>query len=1057
MTSSPSSSRLGRVLSVRSVQSVRRRLAAFGSLAALFVVPSILGACGTSHDPNGGALNGPPVHRITGQTDFISSTPGGGRGGRSGGAMGASDSAGTPPTAPGGSKSASGSTRKVEETDLYRYDASTDRLYYLNSYRGLMIFDVADVDHPKLLGRSPIYGSPVEMIVRGGIASVVVADWYGTTEGGAPFHGSIVRGIDATDPTNIKITGEARLGGWVRDTRVVGDVIYAVSEDYDWSYGMWEYGGYYGGGVSDGAVPAGKTGGAPGGIGGSTGPKLVVSSIDIKGGGVRNAGWKEFPGWGGIFNVTSSAIMLAHAETDSSKGYPEPTGKTELQYIDISDPGGKIALRGKILVDGNIQGWGADNGRWNLDFADDTYAHTIGCSGGSYCGSGSGYVMATVDFHDPDAPKLASELKIASTGWTPTARFDVGRMYLSPEGGYWGGGSGETPIQVYDLSNPLAPTLAGQASITGQVWLFMPDGNRLFALGSDYVGGPYYTSSKVSLRYLDVTDAKAPKVLGTSTFGDGWAWTPAAGTFKAFVKDDKKGLVVLPFSGWSDKDSTYNNGVQLISFDASSITTAGAAKSHGWVERGIFVKSRVVSLSDMSLSVVDYTDKMAPKVVNEITLARNVVDAQPSGTTIAQLSSDWWGYDKSQSELRVLPTTDAEERKSYTDAEIPSVKIDGVNARVFHNGDLAYVVSNVESKVACPTTPGGPSTPDPKGTCSAWTQEIQVVDLSDHTARLRGKVSLPTIDGGWYGWDWGWYGCYWWDWFDGDSAVQVQGDTLAFRRWIPGSYYGGTYHYEDAKNALFVVDLKDADAPSLASVTITSDATSWWGNMQAVGGKLYTTHYEWLPATDPSKGVVRYYLDQIDLTDRAHPVVGSSINVPGVLVGASQSDPSILYMIDYRWYDDGSPGDEFATVKIDGGKAYLQSEIKLEGWVGKVVTRGSTAIMSSEKYTWRGVDDGPRVQLHQIDLSDPTKPVDHASAPKEGWGWLLGVQGDRAVITSGWGNAGIDIYKLKDGAAPTFDQFVRTRGWWSNSLSRKDDSLFLASGYWGVQEIPLTK
>ena len=31
--------------------------------------------------------------------------------------------------------------------------------------------------------------------------------------------------------------GEAKLGGWVRDDRVVGDVLYAVSEDYGWVYG----------------------------------------------------------------------------------------------------------------------------------------------------------------------------------------------------------------------------------------------------------------------------------------------------------------------------------------------------------------------------------------------------------------------------------------------------------------------------------------------------------------------------------------------------------------------------------------------------------------------------------------------------------------------------------------------------------------------------------------------------------------------------------------------------------------------------------------------------
>jgi hypothetical protein len=79
------------------------------------------------------------------------------------------------------------------------------------------------------------------------------------------------------------------------------------------------------------------------------------------------------------------------------------------------------------------------------------------------------------------------------------------------------------------------------------------------------------------------------------------------------------------------------------------------------------------------------------------------------------------------------------------------------------------------------------------------------------------------------------------------------------------------------------------------------------------------------------------------------------------------------------------------------------------------------------------------------------------SSDKKGWGWLLGVEGDRAIITSGWGNEGVDIYKLNAAAPPAFDQFVRTRGWWANSLSRQNDQLFLSSGYWGVQTINLKK
>jgi hypothetical protein len=79
----------------------------------------------------------------------------------------------------------------------------------------------------------------------------------------------------------------------------------------------------------------------------------------------------------------------------------------------------------------------------------------------------------------------------------------------------------------------------------------------------------------VTLSYVDVVDAAHPSVFGTSRFGQGWAWTPAAGTFKAFTLDASRALVVLPFSGWSNTSYTYTNGLQLIEVTDSTIRTAG--------------------------------------------------------------------------------------------------------------------------------------------------------------------------------------------------------------------------------------------------------------------------------------------------------------------------------------------------------------------------------------------------------------------------------------------------------------------------------------------------
>jgi hypothetical protein len=972
--------------------------------------------------------------------------------GRAAGGAGANTGA---PAPSGASMSASGSQKRtVQETDLYAVEGN--RLYYLNSYRGLMVFDITNPDAPALLGRSAIFGDPQEMTVNNGVAVVVVGDWYGRSPDGTPFHGSIARGLDATDPTNIKVVGEAQLGGYVQDTRVVGNVLYAVVEDYGWEYGWYgAWGGYYGGPVGGGvAVGAGRTG-----PGGSNGPAVAIASVSFANGVVAPVGYHKFAGTGGVFNVTANSIMLATNVTDTQ--VTNAPGQTSLQYVDISDPGGAIHLRGSITVNGAVTGWGPDNGRWNLDFADGARAHTLGCRD-AYCGgAGDAYVLSTVDFSNPDAPALLSSLPIANLGWSAAALFSGTSLYLSPSNNYYGGGT-TTPFFLYDLSNPTAPRLAGQTTLDGSIWLYRPDGAKLFSVGS--ANGS--TSSQVEVQYLNVSDPAAPQVVGSTRFGNGWAWSPASSTFKAITLDDANGLIVVPFSGWDSNAAQYTNGVQLIQYTPSGITSSATAFSKGWVQRGIFVGGRLFSISDEALAVVDYTNPAAPRVQAQLTLARNVVNAQPQGATIAELSSDWWGNDVSTSEMRVLPIANAAETSDNGTAV--STNIAGVGARVFQNGTLAYVVTDVQHPAPCNQWNSYPGGVRSGAGCLAWSEQVQVVDTSNGGATLRGKITLPDTPNGWNGWGWG--GFWYYDWFGGSEIVQVGKDALAFRRWYPEyapTGPDGYWQYVDDLDALFVVDISNPDAPAIASMTVTDDATAWWGDLQAVGDTLYATHYEWVNRPDPKNPgntlyTVKYYLDQIDLSDRSHPRIGQKINVPGQLVGASSEDPSILYTIDYRWGDDNNPRNDLDVVKLDGGRAYLQSVTTLDGWVGNVVVQNDIAYASAQEYEWANTPSGgvytpPFVELHQIDLSNPQAPVDRVATKREdGWGWLLAVQGDRAVVTSGWGPVGFDIYRLNPSAAPAFEQSVRALGWGgANSVLRQDNTLYVSTGYWGVQPIVL--
>ncbi|HSS02078.1 MAG TPA: beta-propeller domain-containing protein, partial [Kofleriaceae bacterium] len=615
--------------------------------------------------------------------------------------------------------------------------------------------------------------------------------------------------------------------------------------------------------------------------------------------------------------------------------------------------------------------------------------------------------------------------------------------------GYYDG-SDTTPFQVYDLTTPTAPHLAGTVVVPGMVWNILPaPGSRIFALGNS--SSAPYEGDPVSVHYLDVTDPATPKLLGTSKFGEGWAWTPAAGTFKAFTMDASKGLVVLPFSGWDTKSGNYNNGLQLIEFSPTTLTTAGPAHTRGWVERGIFVGNRLVSLSDISLAVVDYSDPMSPSVVTELTLARNVITALPAGDRLAEVSSDWWDNDTTTSQVRMLPVDNAEETADVG-APVPSTDIEGVNARVFRNGQLAYVVTTVRTDEPCPGTTGGPGQPGGYEGCFVRAQQVQVVDLSGATPTVRGKLRLPGGNG--LGGGWGWYGFWWYDWWWGDEVVQVGGDVLAFRRWQP--IFDSRGSYLDANSELQIVDLAAPDAPRVASTVIQTDAQAWWGNIRVVGDTLYTTHYEWLSAPADRQSTVKYYLDAIDLGDRAHPRVRARINVPGMLVGGDASNPNIIYTMDYRWTGDSAVND-FDVLEIQGSRARLLATTTIDGWVGQTIVRGKQAYLSAQRYT--SSNNGSllhaRVDLHALDISNPNRIRDRVVSDT-GWGWLLAVEGDRALVTSGWwGEQAIDVYQLRDGRAPSFDQTIRTRGWWVNGVARQDQTLFLSSGYWGVQKVDL--
>src|SRR5881397_3221895 len=143
-----------------------------------------------------------PCNAHQGQSEFatpLAGAPGAGVPGREDQAGGPAPPAGPPaPPAP----AAQG--RTIEESDIYKLSGTN--LFVLNRYRGLQILDLADLDHPHLLGRAPIFGYPREMYVRGSTAYVIVSDYYTFWRDASAadlvprsFYGSQLRILDVAD------------------------------------------------------------------------------------------------------------------------------------------------------------------------------------------------------------------------------------------------------------------------------------------------------------------------------------------------------------------------------------------------------------------------------------------------------------------------------------------------------------------------------------------------------------------------------------------------------------------------------------------------------------------------------------------------------------------------------------------------------------------------------------------------------------------------------------------------------------------------------------------
>ncbi len=813
--------------------------------------------------------------------------------------------------------------RVIEEADIVKLDGKL--MYVLNPYRGLLIVDLSVPYAPRIIGRAPVRGDPVDMYMVDGTAYIVVTRsfnyWYSLylMEGALALCdipidvGSQVIVVDVSASRSPTVTGAVNVVGFIKDSRRVGDVIYYVSNCYSWYRGGQQW-------------PVDET---------------CVISLDM---GPRGGGAEiervSFPGTSNYIHVSQRAMYVAQPNND----WKSP--KTTITVVDISDPRGDISVHDSITIDGCVQN------KYQLDWYNDMLRVVS-----HYRRPRQESELWVIDVADPDRIWTQGRLMIDDAGNLMATRFAGERAYTIhlPQR--------IDPLDVIDLSDPSNPELCAILEMPGWVTHMEVRGYKILALGVDNSNGAW----NVAVSLFDVTNPYNPEMLSRVRLGGNHAQSNANWDPKALTVLDDEGLIVVPFQSYTSSDAWdwwyynhYTYSAQLVEFDLErgTLKAAGEFEQVDCITRTRGYGDYVVATSTRFLQVAHVKDHDNPRVTASLELCQNVVECTP--------------FEGWNAIITRHPTDDEAFLKTYrsTDTDLleplGTVSL-GKNVLSWHwigrrlvsmsstpyNETLSIVVTrSVDlSRPDRPTVMGSSSFAIKRNT--SYSRYWYYYDFD--------MVVMPFF-----------YRSYYYHDVVPTNPVLVGDGALALAN-------GGS---------IYIVDVSDGTRPRLAAVRQVSgynvvDLRSHGRMLYVVGiegAKEGSSSYS--PYS-------RYFLLPFDLTDPRAAVARPAINVPGSPLGFSESGDRVYTrsnMVVLTWVNPNNQRTEYAyadvlsVVDIRDGTGTLVSAVQLYG-NERVLIEGDTAYLvytKSERYPLETPDKYGRLYNYkyytyviEMDLSSP--------------------------------------------------------------------------------------
>ncbi|MFO0589966.1 MAG: beta-propeller domain-containing protein [Polyangiaceae bacterium] len=910
------------------------------------------------------------------QDGFISDSPNGGNkngGGEDAGA-GGSDSGTTTSTSTGTDNA--GAEKAIIEADIIQVHG--DELFALSQYGGLSVIDMANPADLHLLGNYRVQGVPFEMYMQDGIVYAMYSSfgtWSCSDNGDSCEYltSSHIEALDVTNPAHITKVGSFDLPGEISDSRIVGDVLYAVSYEngYCWNCAN----------EPETTVTSIQVG-DPAHIN-------VVDSLSFSDQDTYSWGWRR------SISVTQDRMYVAGIEWDG-----QGEGHSTIQVVDITDPTGLLQLGAAVEVAGQIES------RWQMD-EKDSVLRVISQPGVWWDNGVPAVQTFQVNGASSIVPIASKNLVLPKPERLRAARFDGDRLFAITA-------EQQDPLFTIDVSDPAHPQQLGQVELPGWIYYLEPHGDRLFALGFDNTA----QEGSMNVSLFDVADLANPSLIQRVNFGGDWSWAPEDQDriHKAFKVDNDLGTVFVPYGAYdwtSDGNSYYcgkvESGVQMVDFTHDSLTKRGSAPMHGVARRALMHNDTLFTVSDDSVQSFDITDRDSPAAVDMLPLNTWADQSVRVGNYVIRVASDWW---TNASRLDVVPANDPNKAEPLGTLDLAEAVQDGLNdcygwgffygARLFpldaHRVALTWTDNNWYY--------------DGANEQYKDLTHVAVVNLTNvaHPA-VEGHLTMN-------------FGTNFWGWssdFDGGEAVVKIGNQLVFR--ALQSTWDQATNTSTETASLEVADLTNPAAPS-HTASIPLPEGSGHSLLQKSGNQVLTSHWEPVPNMP---GKVRFYLDRETFVyPNALPI--ESTNVPGALV-AFDSATQHAMTIDFHQVNlpQNNADDCWATgygqwnwddnSYTDGYCYYMQHTLKLIALDGDDVSILDTKSVSPTMWTYNTKVTEDRI-FTQTWSYDPVAGVSHeavvvlsppsentitmasASFPTNEWMYGVAAEGNHVILAS---------------------------------------------------------